>query len=57
MYPSCPWMSNLCVMAWRSSGSLRRTGCGTAGAACAAGASFFASFDVFSGCIRLLPSR
>ena len=26
MYPSCPAISNLWVIAWRSAGSLRRTG-------------------------------
>ncbi len=37
MYPSWPAMTNLCVIAFRSSGSFRRTGCAAAaGAAIAA---------------------
>jgi hypothetical protein len=44
----------LCVIAWRSSGSLRRTGPVETGALTAA--AFSLSFDVFSGCVRLLPS-
>ena len=62
MYPSCPAMSNLWVMAWRSSGRRRRDG-----PAPAAAASVDASAPVdspagpfrvvFSGWVRLLPSR
>jgi hypothetical protein len=46
-------MSNLCVMAFRSSGSLRRRGPSCTGAAAVAAL----SFDVFSGCVRFEPSR
>jgi hypothetical protein len=52
-------MSNLCVIDCRSSGSRRRTGRGIAAttASATACADVVLSFDVFSGCVRLLPSR
>ena len=53
MYPSWPAMSNLCVMASRSSGRRRRAGPAPAPAA----DSGSAVRAVFSGCVRLLPSR
>jgi hypothetical protein len=59
-------MSNLWVIAWRSSGSLRRIGVRAARAAATAASTTslgaavvtaLASFEVLSGCVRLLPSR
>jgi hypothetical protein len=57
----------LCVIAWRSSGSLRRAGRGAISAATAAEAAasgvfastppFASSFEVDSGWLRLQPSR
>src|SRR4029453_15311207 len=58
MYPSCPAISNLWVMALRSSGSLRRTGPAIDCTACAISFALATlSRDVLSGCVRLLPSR
>ena len=62
MYPSCPAMSNLWVMAWRSSGRRRRDGTAPAAATASAAAAAADSAAgpvrvVFNGCVRLLPSR
>src|SRR5688572_24749702 len=62
MYPSWPATENLCVIARRSSGSFRRTGCGGAAFPTYSRLERFVGvneslFDaaVFRGCVRLQP--
>ena len=58
MYPSCPPMLNLCVMALRTVGSLRRTGLNpVVSTALEPGSFAFSPCDAFSGWVRLELSR
>jgi hypothetical protein len=57
MYPSCPAIEYLCVMACRSSGSLRRAGRTSTALAASSATALPSSFEVLSGWLRLQPSR